>query len=150
ERLTFFQNEGMNLQERNTRGNDYLYVALTTAPAANTEFTLHFHYGGNIIQNAGNGVFFVGARESWYPHFGDAADFADYDLTFHWPHRLRLVATGAKSEEHEDGDFRIGHWRTERPVSVAGFNLGDYVSTSIASDSYSVDVFANRQLEQAL
>jgi hypothetical protein len=150
EKLVYFQNEGMNLQERNTRGNDYLYVALPTAPAPGAEFTLHFHYGGNIIQNAGNGVFFVGARESWYPHLGDAADFSDYDLTMRWPRRLRLVATGAKTEEHEDGDFRVGHWRTERPVSVAGFNLGDYVSTSIASGNYSVDVFANRQLEQAL
>jgi Peptidase family M1 domain len=150
EKLVYFQNEGMNLQERNTRGNDYLYVALPTAPALGAEFTLHFHYGGNIIQNAGNGVFFVGARESWYPHLGDAADFSDYDLTMRWPRRLRLVATGAKTEEHEEGDFRIGHWRTERPVSVAGFNLGDYVSTSIASGNYSVDVFANRQLEQAL
>ena len=150
ERLTFFQNEGMNLQERNTRGNDYLYVALTTAPAANAEFTLHFHYGGNIIQPAGNGVFYVGARESWYPHLGNAADFADYDLAMRWPRRLRLVATGAKTEEREDGDFRFGHWRTEHPVSVAGFNLGDYASTSISSSNYSVEVFANRQLEQAL
>jgi hypothetical protein len=150
EHLTFFQNDGMNLQERNTRGNDYLYVALPVAPAANTEFTLHFHYGGNIIQPAGNGVFFVGARESWYPHLGNAADFSDYDLTMRWPRRLRLVATGAKTEEHEEGDFRTGHWRTEHPVSVAGFNLGDYASTSITSTNYTVDVFANRQLEQAL
>jgi hypothetical protein len=150
ELLVFFQNEGMNLQERNTRGNDYLYVALSAAPAANSEFTLRFHYGGNIIQPAGNGVFFVGARESWYPHLGNAADFSDYDLTMRWPRRLRLVATGAKTEEHEEGDFRIGHWRTEHPVSVAGFNLGDYASTSISSTNYNVDVFANRQLEQAL
>ena len=39
ERLTYFQNEGMNLQERNLRGNDYLYVALPAAPAVGAEFT---------------------------------------------------------------------------------------------------------------
>jgi hypothetical protein len=150
EPLTFFQNEGVNLQERNTRGNDYLYVVLPSPSARGAEFTLHFHYRGNIIENAGNGVLFVGARESWYPHLGNAADFSDYDLTMRWPRRLRLVATGTKTEEHEDGDFRVGHWRTEKQVSVAGFNLGDYASTSLASGAYTVDVFANRSLEQAI
>jgi hypothetical protein len=150
ESLTYFQNEGMNLQERNARGNDYLYVALPAAPPQGTEFTVRFHYRGYVIENAGNGVLFVGAREGWYPHYGGTADFADYDLAMRWPRRLRLVATGVKSEEHEEGEFRAGHWRTEKPVSVVGFNLGEYASTSLASGAYSVEVFANRQLEQAL
>jgi Peptidase family M1 domain len=150
ESFTYFQNEGMSLQERSTHGNDYLYVVLPAAPQRGAEFTVHFHYRGNVIESAGNGVLFVGARDSWYPHFGDTADFANYDLTMRWPRRLRLVATGAKSEEREEDDFRIGHWRTERPVSVAGFNLGDYVSASLASGTHSVDIYANRQLEQAL
>jgi hypothetical protein len=95
-------------------------------------------------------VLYVGARESWYPHYGDAADFSDYELTMHWPRRLRLVATGAKLDERDDGDFRVGHWHTEKPVSVAGFNLGDYAFASLAAGTHSVDVYANRVLEQAL
>jgi len=150
EPLTFFQNEGMTLRERSTRGNDFLYVVLPTAPARGAEFSLRFRYRGNIIEDAGNGVLYVGARESWYPHFGDAADFADYELTIRWPRRLRLVATGSKLDEHDDGEVRIGHWRTEKPVSVAGFNLGDYAFASLAAGSHSVDVYANRTLEQAL
>src|SRR6266852_6006516 len=67
EALAFFQNEGMNLQERSARGNDYLDVVLPQTPAGHQEFTLHFHYRGNVIEDAGNGVLFVGARESWYP-----------------------------------------------------------------------------------
>jgi Peptidase family M1 domain len=150
ETLTFFQNEGMSLRERITRGNDFLYVVLPSPPARGTEFTLRFRYRGNVIEDAGNAVLFVGARESWYPHFGDAADFADYELTMHWPRRLRLVATGAKLDEREDGEFRVGGWRTEKPASVAGFNLGDYVSASLATEARSVEVYANRMLEQAL
>jgi len=150
ETLTFFQNEGMSLRERNTRGNDFLYVVLPSPPQRGTEFTLHFRYRGNVIEDAGNGVFYVSARESWYPHFGDGADFADYDLTMRWPRRLRLVATGSKLDEREDGDYRVGHWRTEKPASVAGFNLGDYAFASLAAGTHSVDVYANRVLEQAL
>ncbi len=150
EPLTYFQNEGVTPQSRSTRGNDYLYVVLPAPVRRGAELTLHFRYKGNVIEDAGNGVLFVGSRESWYPHVGDAADFADYDLTMRWPRHLRLVATGTKIEEHDDGDFRVGHWRTEQPMSTAGFNVGDYIVTSLASGSPSLELYANRNLEQSL
>ncbi|HYL84098.1 MAG TPA: M1 family aminopeptidase [Candidatus Angelobacter sp.] len=150
EPLAFFQNEGMTLQQRSVRGNNYVYVVLPAAPAPHQEFPIHFHYRGNVIENAGNGVLFVGARGSWYPHLGDSSDFAAYELMIRWPRKLRLAATGTKLEEHEDGDFRVGHWKTESPISVAGFNLGEYASASISSAGHSIDVLANRQLEQDL
>jgi hypothetical protein len=148
--LDFFQNEGMNLEERSASGNDSLYVVLPETPRRGQEFTLQFHYHGNVIQDAGNGVLFVAARECWYPRLGDAADFARYDLTMRWPRKYRLVATGSKLDEREEGDFLVGHWKTENPISVAGFNLGDYASATISSGSYSVDVYANRDLEENL
>ena len=150
EPLAFFQNEGMTLQERRARGYDYLYVVLPAAPHEAQEFALQFHYRGNVIEDAGNGVLFVGARESWYPHLGDAADFAMYDMTIRWPRKLHLIATGTKLDEHEDGDFRIGHWKTEKPLAVAGFNLGEYATASVTSSGHSIDVYANRTLEENL
>jgi hypothetical protein len=148
--LAFFQNEGMSLQERSTRGNDYLDVVLPQFPTPHQEFTLHFHYRGNVIQDAGNGVLYVGARESWYPHLGDSAEFSAYDFVLRWPRKLRLIATGAKLEEHEEGDFRAGHWKAEKPMSVAGFNLGEYASASVSSGAHTIDIYANRQLEEDL
>src|SRR5712664_315730 len=61
ESLPFFQNEGVSLQERSARGNDFLDVVLPQPPAVHQEFTLHFHYRGNVIQDAADGVLFVGA-----------------------------------------------------------------------------------------
>jgi Peptidase family M1 domain len=148
--LPYFQNEGMNLQERSVRGNDYIHVVLPQPPQKGQEFTVHFHYRGNVIENAGNGVLFVGARESWYPHLGDQSDFASYDLTMRWPRHLKLVATGAKIDEQNSGDFRVGHWRSLKPVAIAGFNLGEYASSSVTAETRTIDVYANRQLEQAL
>jgi len=150
ESLAYFQNEGMILLDRITHGSDYLFLVQTATSEKGMEFTLHFHYRGSVIEKAGNGVLFVDARESWYPHYGGTADFASYDLTMRWPRRLRLVATGTKRDEHDDGEFHVGRWQSEKPVSVAGFNLGDYVSTSLASETRTVDVYANRQLEQAI
>ena len=148
--LEYFQNEGMNLEERSVRGNDYLHVVLRQPSHLGQEFVMRFHYRGSVIQNAGNGVLFVGARDSWYPHLGDQADFASYALTMRWPRHLSLVATGDKVDEQNSGDLHIGHWRSSRPLSVAGFNLGQYASTSLTSDARTIDVYANRQLEQAL
>ena len=148
--LPFFQNEGMSFRERSTHGNDRLYVILPQAPERGAEFSIRLRYHGNVIDDAGNGVLFVGARESWYPHFGDDADFADYDLILRWPRRFRVVATGTKVEEYAQGEFRVGHWRTEKPASVAGFNIGEYASASVSLRGHTIDLYANRQLEEAL
>jgi Peptidase family M1 domain len=148
--LAYFQNEGLTEQQLRTRGDDTLCVFLAKTPAAGESFTLHFRYRGNVIADAGNGVLFVGARESWYPHFGDASEFAFYDLAFRWPKRLRLVATGEKSGEREEGEFRAAQWTTALPVPEAGFNLGEYAVSSVSSGNHAVDVYANRQLEQAI
>jgi aminopeptidase N len=61
-----------------------------------------------------------------------------------------LIATGSKLEEHEEGESRVGHWKAEKPMTVAGFNLGEYASASIASGTHSIDVYANRELEEDL
>lgn len=148
--LDFFQNEGLTPQQRETQGNDIVFVVLPTAPKQGDEFRLTFRYSGRVIRDAGNGVFFVAARETWYPHLGDAADFSIYDMTMRWPRRLKFAATGTKLDETEDGDFRVGHWKTETPAAVAGFNLGEYALASVATANYSVDLYANRQLENSL
>ena len=148
--LPFFQNEGLTQQEINARGQDSLIVFLPKPPAPGSTFKLYFRYSGNVIEDAGNSVLFVGARESWYPHYGDASEFAFYDLTCHWPKRLRLVATGTKSAEREEGDWRVATWRTEIPVPEAGFNLGEYASSSLSSENRTIDVYANKQLEEFL
>jgi hypothetical protein len=150
EALSSFPDNSTGAEARAASGNDLLYVLLPHAAASGDEIELTVRYHGNVIRNAGNGVLFVGARESWYPHLGDTASFSSYDLTFHWPRKLRLAATGTKIDEHEDADTRTGHWRTEKPASVAGFNLGEYAFASLADNGYSVDVYANQQLEQAL
>lgn len=148
--LEFFQNEGVNPEDHSVRGNDYIHVVLPQQPQSGQEFTVRMHYRGSVIENAGNGVLFVGARESWYPHLGDQADFAPYDVTMRWPHHLKLVATGDKLDEQAAGDVHVGHWRSAKPLSIAGFNLGEYASTSLASDARTIDVYANRQLEEVL
>ena len=150
ETLPFFQNEGLTEQETRARGDDALCVFLPSAPRAGDRFTLRFRFRGNVIENYGNSVLFVGERAIWYPHYGDQSEFATYDLNFRWPKHLRLVATGIKSDEHEDGDFRMATWKSDRQIAEAGFNLGEYAVVSISSANRTIEVYANKLLEQAI
>ena len=150
ESLFTFPDGSTASETRMASGNDQLFVLIPQAAKSGDEFELTFRYHGNVIRDAGNGVLFVGARESWYPHLGGTASFSAYDLTFHWPRKLLLAATGVKIDEHESGELRTGHWRTEHPATVAGFNLGEYAYASLASTGFTIDIYANRQLEQAL
>ena len=148
--LPFFQNEALSRHEIGQRGNDAVLVVLPEAAKAGTQFQLRLTYRGSVITDAGNGVYFVGERGSWYPHPVSYESFAPFELSFRWPRRLQLVATGTKTEEHEDGEWKTGRWRSEQPFIVAGFNLGDYLTEKTQSGTLRVDVYANRNLERAL
>ena len=148
--LIFFQNQDLRRQEIARRGNDALFVVLPAAATAGTDYHLRVAYHGTVIQDAGNSVYFVGARGSWYPHLAGQERFASFDLNFHWPKRLTLVATGDQTETSVDGAQRTGHWQsTQQPMSVAGFNLGDYAEQTVAGKPV-IALYANQELEQAI
>lgn len=147
--LVFFQNEDINRADVARRGNDAVLIVLPRPAQPGEELQLHLSYRGSVISDAGNGVYYVGERGSWYPHVGGADHFVSFDLTFRWPRRLTLVATGNKVEEHDEGEVRAGHWRSASPISVAGFNLGEYVTQAVGT-APRIELYANRQLEDAI
>jgi Peptidase family M1 domain len=139
-----------SLRGRALRGNDndtFLVVAPEELPAA-SEHTFEFEHEGNIIVNAGRGVYFVGARATWYPRSGDA--FCTYDVQFRYPKRLTLVTAGDQVEDRLDGDARITRWRTPVPIRLIGFNLGEYEKVSGSARGFTVDVYGNRRVQTGL
>ena len=112
------------------------------------EYEISMKHSGSVVSDAGNGVYFVGARGSWYPH--KFPQFGRYELAFRYPRELDLVATGRKTDQSEEGEWRISRYRIETPVRMAGFNLGRFEHRSITRAGYTVDVYANRGLEKAL
>ncbi|MGE5568785.1 MAG: M1 family metallopeptidase [Rhodospirillales bacterium] len=112
------------------------------------EYQIEFRHQGEVITDAGNGVYFVGARGSWYPN--RFAQFARYELTFRYPKELDLVATGRTVDEESVGPWRVTRYRTESPVRMVGFNLGNYERRAVNRRGYSVEVYANRNVETAL
>lgn len=109
---------------------------------------LEIHHEGQVILKAGGGVYYVASRGNWYPRHGP--EFSTYDLTFHYPKNLTLVATGALADDKIDGNVRTTRRVSGTRVRFAGFNLGDFQTVSIDENGEKIDVYANRHLESAL
>ena len=148
--LVFFQNEDMSRHDILEHGNDALLVVLPDPMKAGEEIRFEVKYRGNVISEAGNGVEFVGEHGTWYAHVGSGDHFAFFTLTFRWPKRFALVATGARTELRDEGDTRVGRWQSEVPFAVAGFNLGEYKVETAGGDHPKIELYANRQLEDAI
>jgi hypothetical protein len=146
--LVFFQNDELGERDVLRLGNDFVLVVLPEPAHKGEEYDLVAEYQGNVIGDAGNGVMFVGERGAWYAHTSGIS-FVPFELTFHWPRRYTLVATGKNVEMREDGDRKIGHWQSEQPFSVAGFNFGEYRTATVAGPP-EIALFANPQLENAI
>jgi Peptidase family M1 domain len=126
---------------------EFLAVApMALIPGSTHEF--EFEHRGNVIATRGDGVYFVSARGSWYPHI--PGQFATYDLNFRYPKRLTLVAAGEPVEDRIDGDARITHRRMTVAVGAAGFNLGIYEAVTGTAAGVNFEVYGNRNLEESL
>jgi hypothetical protein len=152
--LTFFQSPEYASHGASRSGGGDILVVLDQPSVAGREYELHVKYRGTVISDAGNGVLFVAERGSWYASLPGPDRFVPFDLMFRWPRQLTLVATGKQVEDHSEGEMRTGRWVTPQPVSVAGFNLGEYARQTVkggpANAGIQVDVYANRQLEDAI
>jgi len=141
------QRESMRLNL--TRGGNTLFVVVPPEPLhAGQEYEYEFQHTGKVIHDAGDRVFYVSARGSWYPTHG--LEFAQYDLQFRYPSDLDLVTPGDVVADRTEGDWRITRRRTASPIRIAAFNLGNYEHARLDRGGYEVDVCANRALERAL
>lgn len=143
-----FQPESLRANLIRGDGNTVFLVVPAAELKSGREYEVEFEHDGAVVAEAGNRVYYVGARGSWYPNAGQ--QFARYDLTFRYPRNLNLVATGAEVENLEEGPWRITRRRIDSPIRLAGFNLGDYEREKVQRGGYVVEVYANRRLEKAL
>ena len=143
--LEFIQNEAVEGSEMSRRGNDTMAVVFPEPLQSGAHFQLRFTYAGSVLEDAGGGLLYVGARGTWYPNRGLA--MANYDLTFRFPRPWSLVATGKRVALERDGNDFVGHWVSEKPIPIAGFNLGEYVRSSAKAGNTAVDAFAARGTE---
>ena len=121
-------------------------VVLSTASTPGTPCLLKLSYEGReVLQNAGDGVFVVRARESWYPNLGTFGDPATFDLTYRVPKANQVISVGTRKEDRVEGDVRVSVWKAEQPIRVAGFNYGNFKKIEIADKTTGlrIEVYTN-------
>ncbi len=91
-------------------------------------------YEGRDVVQGRSGSYSVRARDSWYPNLGGFSDLATYEMTFRFPRREQLVATGRRVSEERDGGEKVAVWRSDIATRVAGFNYGDFLERSGTDD----------------
>ncbi|MGA2213767.1 MAG: M1 family aminopeptidase [Bryobacteraceae bacterium] len=143
-----FDRESMRSDLISNREDRQFLLVSESGLDPSTPHEIEIQHAGAVIHNAGNDIYYVGSRGTWYPRTG--GDQASYDLTFRYPKALSVAATGKLLEDRTDGDWRVTRFKTDTPVRFAGFNLGDFQSVALERNGYSINLYANRRLERAL
>jgi hypothetical protein len=137
------------VQEKKDEDPDFGVVLAQPLKKGETA-ALKITYGGkDVVINEGKGNYYPIAREDWYPNSSQGlGDYATYRMLFHVPKGLQLIATGTKVSESTDGKITTTEWKTETPLPVVGFSLGDFVSKeakfgNLHGGELTIDAYAN-------
>ncbi len=148
--VEFIHNQALEGTELARRGNDLVAVVFPQPLRPGEKIDLHFVYRGEVLSEAGAGLLYVGARGTWYPNPG--LEMSRFDLQFRYPAGWALVATG-KRIEGTSPDLPAGeqesHWVSDRPIPVAGFNLGKYARVVAHAGDVQVETYATSGVERS-
>jgi len=143
------------VQEAKDSDPDFAVILPMTLKAGDKLRILTKYAGPDALRRDGSDVYYLlpGARESWYPSGqSEMGDFANFNMTFHVPKGLQIVATGKQIGHDSDGNKgdRVV-WATDAPIPVAGFNLGNFKTSGVKTPAgFSVDAYANVNLPDAV
>jgi hypothetical protein len=132
------------------RTSEFFGVVMPTSLREGQQFTLAFRYSGPVLADAGGGLVYIDDRGKWYPSRGLA--LVDFDMTFRYPAGWQLLATGNKVERKTEGSIEFSHWKTQRKIPLAGFNLGHFTEVDLAGKGALPQIlsYASKGVEAAL
>ena len=136
--VEFIQNPAVEGTRLARSGNDLVAVILPEPARKGQKISLRFVYGGEVLAEAGKGLLYVGAAR----HMVSQSRNGDGRFRSYLPLSAGLDSSGdgqtrAALPSHrrqppqpappERDDEQVAHWVSERPIPVAGFDLGKYV-----------------------
>ncbi|MDZ7637560.1 MAG: M1 family aminopeptidase [Bryobacterales bacterium] len=146
--LEVYRPESMRLNTIRRDQDTALLVSMPKSAVVNEPIVIEMEHEGNVVQNSGNDVLFVGARGSWFPGVGNR--LATYDVVFRVPKGMDFVSTWETVEQSSDATTTTYRASVKKSVRTFGFNVGKYKRTTVRKDDFVVNVFANTQVETAL
>ena len=137
------------VQEKKDDDPDFGVVLAKTLKKGETANLRITYAGKDVVKNEGGANYYPVARESWYPNASSGlGNYATYRMAFHVPKGLQLIATGTKVNESTEGKVTTTEWKTDVPLAVVGFNLGNFTmkEAKVAGklgDDLTIDAYAN-------
>jgi hypothetical protein len=144
--VEFIHNQAVEGSHLAKEGNDAIAVILPAPLEKGQKLQLTFQYSGSVLSEAANGLLYVGDHGTWYPNRGFAR--AAFELQFHYPSAWTLVATGHRTQTNTVGGEQTSKWTTDRPVPIAGFNLGKYSQDVNRTGDVTVTTYATANVER--
>ncbi len=99
-----------------------------------------------IINQKGSGLYWVPAREAWYPSFGPIDDRTNFVLRFRSPKKFTFIGTGRRLKAEKAKEAFESEWESEIPYGVVGFNYGDFASKSHSDAELTVTAYGGREV----
>lgn len=121
-------------------------VVFPEPPGKGATVQLRLTYQGDeVLEDAGEKNFVVGARESWYPNLGVFSDPATFELIYRIPTGNEVISVGRQVESRTEGKQTVSVWKTDHPVQVAGFNYGKFekLERTDETSGIQVEVYTN-------
>jgi hypothetical protein len=144
--VEFIHNQAVEGSHLAKQGNDAIAVILPDSLEQGHKLELTFKYSGSVLSEAANGLLYVGDHGTWYPNRGFA--MASFELEFTYPAAWTLVATGHRTQINAAGGEQTSKWITQRPVPVAGFNLGKYSQDVNRTGNVAIATYATVNVER--
>jgi Carboxypeptidase regulatory-like domain/Peptidase family M1 domain len=136
-RVTDENGKDLHFVQEDRKHDGSFYALLDKPSEIGSTHTITAEYAGDkVLLSGGNGTYYVGARDSWYPNLG-LGGFGQkslYDLTFKVAHGNTVISVGDLKDSGTEAGFAVTHWVTPVPVSVAGFNIGQYLKVDYPDD----------------
>jgi hypothetical protein len=123
------------------------FAVIFPEPLAQQAHSVTIEYRGpEAVKDSGGGNFILLPRSTWYPNnwqtdFGDRATF---DMTFRTPRNLTMIATARKVREWQEEKYTASQWVSEFPLTVAGFNYGEFRTQQQNEKGFDIAVYTNR------
>jgi len=135
------------IQEDKDEDAEYYVVLAKPAKKGEQVVVTSSYSGKDAVFREGDGNYYPVARHNWYPNTR-LCDYAMYQVTFRIPKNLTMAATGTLISQRVEGNESITEWKSDVPLSVAGFNFGDFKSETAKLEKEGVQVaaFANRDI----
>jgi Peptidase family M1 domain len=154
--IEFIHNPAIEGTQLARHGNDLVAVVFPQPLRTGQRLELRFVYDGEVLYEAGAGLLYVGARGTWYPNRGLA--MSNFDLEFRYPAGWTLVATGKRTDARSSPNRgaeaippageQVSRWVSERPIPLAGFDLGKYERVVAPAGEVTVETYATSGMER--